>query len=206
MGNNFGVRSVSPYRAAKELTKKSGGKCGICGLYVDVRGHRHKEWNIDHVIPKAVLKWGVCSNNKLAYYRNLLSDTSNQIISHPGCNCIKGCNPPTSRDIDNLHISDFAKCELKYTLKELSPLIESYNARILALLMRQNSKCSQCGCELDENMAIRRIDNTRPRTTDNAMLLCAECNALFMRNDSKVPTVVVVNALKRAYSVEDSNE
>ena len=206
MGNSFGVRSVSPYRAVTELTKKSGDRCGICGMHVNARGYRHKEWNIDHVIPKAVLKWGICPDGKFEYYRSLLSDPSNQIISHPGCNCIKGCNPPTPQDIDNLHISDFAKCELKSTLKELSPLIESYNARVLALLMKQDSKCSQCGCELDENMAIRRIDNTRPRTTDNAMLLCAVCNALFMRNNSRVPNVVAVNALKRAYSTEDSNE
>lgn len=174
--SSFGITTASNLEARYYLIRKSNGNCAICGKPVNVYGFRCMDWNIDHVIPKAVVKWALDeSYYTIVAAKSLLSCDTNLVVTHPTCNEGKGCACNESI-ILSLHINDEEKQKLLSLRESLSSVIESYERTKKTLLEKQNYKCSNCGCDIGDDSVLRRKITTFPRSLYNGRCLCVKCN------------------------------
>lgn len=137
------------------ILKKNNGLCIYCGCRATV---------IDHVLPMALHKWVNAPIEMLNSDDNLV----------PAC---VECNTGKSDDID---INEILKMGTVYRdlHNKLYPYISEYITLKQELLRRHKFKCYRCSGKLGLHSAtIRRVNNTKPRTIDNACLLCTNCNS-----------------------------
>lgn len=181
MSEQFGIKSVTPFKAAI-LLKKSSGCCAICGRMIDLSGQRHIDWNIDHFVPKAVAKWSLgIDTYDLNYLRELLSDDVNLLVTHPSCNESKGMSYDIN-DIDNLYISNESKADLRSFVKDVNTYLDEYNRAVVQIKTRYKNRCVDCKKEITSDFVLRRIDTTIPRSVQNSVLLCPRCNDQYSGN------------------------
>lgn len=182
MSKSYGVRTASTNASQKYLIRKSQGRCAICGKSVNVRGVRHKEWNVDHIFPKAIVKWalGLDKTQKIEA-RRLLSSLDNMVITHPWCNKGKGCLCYTNKDIKALHLTDEAKQNIFVLKTKLKFAIDSYESIRKKLLYSCEFHCQNCGRDLNPVAVIRRRNNKLPRSIKNSLMLCEKCNYKYDR-------------------------
>ena len=163
-----------------EVAYKSNGNCAICGESIDcMSGERGVDWNIDHVFPKALLKWPYPSSSfDSAIVSSLLSSLDNQIVTHVHCNVEKGCTLPTDEYINSLLIDDKSKKDLLTLKDKLKERIYTYREVLSKMLMKQHGCCYECKKALSDNCAPRRISYRSPvRNENTGVLLCRDCNS-----------------------------
>lgn len=181
MSDRFGIKAPSGYFDIKRIANKSHSMCAICGLPVNIRGRRKYDWNIDHIVPRCVLKWPctfsrdehIQANRRLI---DELSSRDNMVITHPACNENKGCVIPTEDYINTLHINRYAKKEALSVLHVLRDAIYTHRTTLSKMLMKQHGCCYVCKKALSDDCAPRRLDETNPiRDETTGVLLCPEC-------------------------------
>lgn len=157
--------TLSP--GAVRLITYGAKQCAICGS-----PHVYRP-TVDHVIPLAVIKWSDVSECYAQELYDEFNCKSNLVPVCEICNKTKGSYIPTERDINNLFISNDQKKELKKLMEKHSDIIGKYNSIHTELYKKYNGVC-QCGCRRlchISNVAIMRIDNSKGRYLDNAVII-----------------------------------
>lgn len=161
--------SVSIYRQRKAYARTKG-ICVICGKPIS---RDESAWSVDHFIPRAIYKWvpGI-------RIQRLIESGDNIFIVHPRCNYKKDSALPTNRLIKSMHADDEILDSMRALYKEAEEGVVAYRAIKQSTLDSQGRRCAICGRRISLNdSTMRRINNRRGRTKDNAMCLCNRCNA-----------------------------
>ena len=163
--NNSHV-SITKQREAYARTK---GICVICGMPIS---KDERKWSIDHFIPRAVYKWVRDDQAK-----ELIESGDNIFIVHTHCNYDKDSTLPSNQVIKDMHADKAVKNTMRDLYKEAEESVVSYRAMKQSTLDAQDKKCAICGKTLTLNEAtMRRVNNKKSRSRENAMCLCEKCN------------------------------
>lgn len=144
--------------------------CAICGK----EGKVHM--NTDHIIPRAVFKWNreYISDEEYALLEAQIESDANKVAVHRECNLNKQDGIP---DIGKLFIERSRRFALEELLQKTGKYIAYFSEHKRILFFLQDKKCFCCGRAASEGDVLRRIDPMKPRTWDNACLVCRKCNA-----------------------------
>lgn len=153
----------------KIVYRKTDGICIICGKKVS---NDPKKWSIEHYIPRAVYKW--VPNQKL---KNTLESESNLFIVHKKCNAKKDAELPTINAIRNLPVNDILKADIIKLYKDIHDSLLTYRTIKQRVLARQKNQCFFCKKIISLfDATLRRQNNNKSRTANNAMCLCSFCS------------------------------
>lgn len=145
-------------------------KCAICGKVIIDNPSK------DHYIPKAVYKWSQLNKNSHQYYvlRHTIDSSLNIVDTHTTCNFNKLEHFIKVRE---LKVTDDKRTQLRLVKNMCQSYIDRYRALKNRVLKKQGYKCYSCKAEIDEdNSSIRRINDRKKRTENNACLVCRDCN------------------------------
>ena len=157
---------VEIQRASYERTK---GICVICGKPLS---RYESKWTVDHFIPRAVYKW--VPDKKI---KRITMNRDNLLIVHGRCNLNKGSVLPTNRMIDEMYAEEDVKESLRRLYKKAEENIIRYRAIKQSTLDSQDKRCAACGRRISLNHSVmRRVDDSQPRSRENAMCMCEKCN------------------------------
>lgn len=165
------------------LFAKTNGICIICGKAVD----RHA-WSVEHYIPRAIYKWVPDR-----YLVSQIESDDNLFMTHYRCNTQKDSKLPTLYDISTLHTNDAIKGQLYDLYDRVKYGIRQYKTLKSAILKNQKGECAMCKKKVSpQRSVLRRRYPDLPRTKDNAMCLCRQCNRQI--NDPKhlISSVLVI--------------
>lgn len=158
--------SIGKQRAAFARTK---GICIICGRPLS---NDEGKWSPDHFIPRAIYKWVPSKRTQ-----SLIESAGNIFVVHQWCNFDKDSALPTKQSISRMHASKDILDDMRELYKATEDSIVAYRAIKQSTLDSQGRRCKICGRRLTLNGAtLRRIDNRKERTRENAMCLCRNCN------------------------------
>lgn len=182
MSEDYGISTLSSVYRQQHCIETANGVCALCGDSIDFD---NEEYTVDHIIPKFCLKWSVSIREEdKGTLKGLLSSKHNQVVVHKRCNYRKGC---ASIDVSELHITEEMKNNIKSLLEKLEPCVKESNNIMEKVSLRQKKRCALCNKlieikgEFSEGVALRRIDEDKPRTLDNAVCICKKCNIIYSR-------------------------
>lgn len=163
----------------RTVLDNQGGICPYCGKEVDLSQRRGVHWSLDHVVPYCIYKWleHVLSGDALDRLWDIFNSIDNVVITHHKCNIQKNSDIPTDKSIDEMFLPDDMKENIKSIKNEAEPYIDMYKSLTRRLGVKQGGRCLRCNkIYRIKDMTIRRLDLDKPRTEDNACLLCFQCN------------------------------
>lgn len=144
--------------------------CALCGK--EIRGTYSK----NHCYPRAIHKWLADSldEDEASELKSLISGQDNIIYTHTGCSSKK---EDFEVNVDTLCLPWYKKERVRETRVKIRPYAKQYHEMKARIYESQAHKCLQCGCRLTENNGVmRRINTEKPRTEENACLVCHSCN------------------------------
>lgn len=152
--------------------------CAICGKPIT------GGCTIDHVIPQAIYKWNesYLGHAEFAALRRRITSVRNTVKTHRYCNERK---EESIIRISSLHVSRRKRAKLREAYAAVEPYIEKFLEDKRRLAERQQGRCFICRIPLRNGGVLRRIDDTKPRTWDNACLICHRCNCRVKSRDVK---------------------
>lgn len=143
--------------------------CIYCGKPI------HTQEIIVHIIPLFTAKWASFDNDVYAEFAEDLHSDINKGCAHTSCRNKVATIVP---DIDSLYISEESKDFLRPLAERLKYAAEDNTETIRKL---QDYKCSICEGYLGFNYILRRLDNNKPRSFENAICIHGRCNKQFNR-------------------------
>lgn len=182
----------------RTIFDNQGGICPYCGKEVDLNQRRGVHWSLDHVVPYCIYKWleHILSGDDLDRLWDILNSIDNVVIAHYQCNIIKNSVIPTDKDIDKMFLPDDMKENIKSIKKEAEPYTNMYESLTRRLGAKQNCRCLRCNKEYRvKDMTIRRLDWNKPRTEDNACLLCTQCNTVTVHGMNRNSSILISRLL-----------
>lgn len=151
--------------------------CIYCGGEI-----REKDKTKEHVLPKAVIKWGTFKEIEIDGFGKT---GVNVFPAHKICNENKAGKVLTELQIQRLYTSDSAKqCILNFH-KENASLIASYLKLRERIYNLQRGRCFECGDVLYSSFSLRRPIHRLPRSVNNCVALCNYCTDSFYQNREK---------------------
>ncbi|MBE7004104.1 MAG: hypothetical protein E7425_07445 [Ruminococcaceae bacterium] len=151
--------------------------CAICGKPITFG------CTIDHVVPQAIYKWheSYLDRTEFTALRKRITSPRNTVRTHRRCNERK---EESIVHVDGLHVSRTKRAKLRATFTAVEPYVQSFLASKEKLLEAQQHRCYICRAPIESGV-LRRIDDTLPRTWDNACLICHRCNCKVKSGDVK---------------------
>lgn len=147
--------------------------CAVCGE--EINGLYVKEY----CQPPALHKWLKTSLSLYEYreLKELVLSRDNIIYVHEECSSEKR---KERVNITTLHLGKSRKARIEEGYAKMKPYANRYRDMRGHIVMRQNRKCYQCGCDIKEKHSVlRRIDATKPRTEENGCLVCYDCDEKY---------------------------
>lgn len=165
-------------KPATEAAQQEPPICAICGKPIT------SGCTVDHVIPQAIYKWNenYLSHAEFAALRKRITSGRNTVKTHRYCNERK---EESIIRIAGLHVSRRKRAKLRETYNAVEPYIEAFLENKQKLSEQQQGRCYVCRIPLKDGGVLRRIDDTRERTWDNACLICHRCNCRVKSKDVK---------------------
>lgn len=157
----------------KRLLAENNGICAICGLPIT------ESYSLEHIFPQSIYKWLYedINEEEREHLKKCLMDERNLFVTHVDCNNYKSDELIDYDGIENLHISEDAKKEVRELFNEILNYYWGYLALRSDLLDKTKYKCKICGRDITLfKSTIRRIDNRKARTIKNAIIVCSDCN------------------------------
>lgn len=148
--------------------------CAICG--VEIEGKIQKKY----CQPPAVYKWleQTLEPVEAAELKKMILSRDNVIYAHKYCKKELGDNKV---NINALYLPQFKRAKCRELYEKINPYFNSYRNIRGHICVSQNRKCYKCGCDIKEkNTVIRRIDPHKPRTEENACLVCHTCDGKYL--------------------------
>ena len=163
---------------AQQTAQPEAPICAICGKPIT------SGCTIDHVIPQAIYKWNesYLSRSEFAALRRRITSVRNTVKTHRRCNERK---EESIIRISTLHVSRRKRAKLRETYDAVEPYIEKFLENKKQIAEQQQDRCFICRIPLKDGGVLRRIDDTQPRTWDNACLICHRCNCRVKSKDVK---------------------
>lgn len=170
-------------RKIRILRSRNYNKCIYCGKEL---GEKRSDISIEHVIPQAVFKWTaeMLDENELSDLKDLCKSLDNLAVVHYSCNARKSSKIAYSQDIAKFKVDKNIKDIYNNHIAKCKKYIDNYKKLRHKVAERQDFKCAECGKDLVlSESSIRRVDIDKPRTTDNAVVVCLKCNSRFWYNN-----------------------
>ena len=151
--------------------------CALCGKPITFG------CTIDHVVPQAIYKWheSYLDRAEFVALRRRITSPRNTVKTHRRCNERK---EESIIGVDGLHVSRAKRAKLRATYSAVEPYVESFLASKEKLREAQQGRCFICRAPIRSGV-LRRIDDTKDRTWDNACLICHRCNCKVKSGDVK---------------------
>lgn len=158
------------------IHNKTGYRCIYCGR--DAYGR----CSVEHIIPQSIYKWVgayLTAEDKHELF-NIITDRNNTWCACMSCNESKNEHIINRHDINNLHIDNTSKGEIKSLLDRADTYIKDYKGIKSRILKKQKFKCYTCSFMSHniDNFILRRDDHTKARSLENGVLLCERCNQI----------------------------
>lgn len=171
MGNNYSNKTFRPSKV-KKLAKGQDNVCIYCGEKLTTGNS-----SIEHIVPQAVFKRTETIFHEKSRMSKLCHSDGNLAVVHRECNARRNSKLLADKAINNLCLPENKKSAYKKYVERCSKYIEAYSSLVNRIVKKQGGKCGICGSGIAVNTAtIRRIDNKKPRTEDNAVAICPKCN------------------------------
>ena len=145
--------------------------CVYCGAEI-----RLIDETREHVLPKAVLKWGTFDDVEVSGFNKR---GVNVFPAHKICNENKAGKVLTESQIRSLFVSDVDRERILAFHREIKSLSDSYLRLRERIYWLQNGRCFECGDELNSNFSLRRPIHRLPRSINNCVGLCMYCTDEF---------------------------
>lgn len=163
-----------------EMVHRRNPCCAWCGYLVRFE-KRGTDWNVDHLIPQAVAKWApVVDPGKFKYHSlmRVINHYDNLAVMHPNCNKLKGNYIIRVRKDSQYHnLNDEQVHYYRKVRRRINDAVNAYQNLINTVWCRQNKQCYVCKQHLNqEDVTLRRIDSSIPRSKENVCGVCIECN------------------------------
>lgn len=170
-------RKKIKFSKKEEVNKNNNSCCYLCGEKINIYKDDPTNWNIDHLLPIALLKW-LPESKELGKLEEDIHSDKNLAIVHKRCNVIRDMKIITPDEFDkNKHSSNILKDNYREIYEKNKSLIKAFINLVKDVLQKQGNVCYGCGKPLSLKKAtIRRIDDSLPRTIDNACCVCSNCN------------------------------
>jgi len=168
-----------------KIRKRTNNICIYCGEELpedNSKVDNYLKITVEHVIPQSVFKWIPEYMESIDNLVDICNDTDNLAIVHYRCNYYKNSRLPIESDIQKFKCSEkVKKIYLKY-FKKVNKYIKKYREILKDLIHKQGGKCYCCNYELSlHNSTIRRLDISKERVIDNAVVVCNRCNSKFRK-------------------------
>ena len=180
------TRKVKIYtgKALKDILNRQNGFCLYCGKKVNI--YSKYTFNREHIIPRAIYKWleytKLDKEIDLEKLWKLSTSKESVAVVHPKCNTKRGSVIHTDESIDKMCVDTELKEYYRHLTKECKLYIDAYKEIIKTVAISQNNRCINCGVHLDiDTSTLRRINNKKYRTIDNAVVLCEKCSSIPRR-------------------------
>jgi hypothetical protein len=145
----------------------SDGKCIYCGKKVN-------KPIVKFIIPKSVFKWSEAIDN-------MANNDNNIFICCENCNNLNCGRIPTEKEIWNYHIKQEKKVDLIRFRRDTKKYINQYINMKHRVWQKQGRRCIVCHKDKDiKDYNLRRIDDKLPRTEDNAIAICPDCQDRYI--------------------------
>ena len=171
------------------LFKRQRCTCLYCGDPISRFSVRGINYTVEHIIPYAVYKWCFhrLPEDEGQYLWEIINSVDNLAVACYTCNVDRNVDTLCPEDLQKLHLSDGLKMKYISVLDKCNKYTNMYKEMQKEVYERQKCPCIMCSSNIDlKYTTLRRIDGSKPRSIDNAFLLCKSCNFKYDRLDNLI--------------------
>lgn len=142
---------------AKSIADIQNNRCMYCGRVLKITPENRSDrgidnWNVEHFVPKAVLKWVADYLNEEEFddLCKMINSDDNLGIACCVCNTYKNETISEESEIDKMFTSQEKKDGYKDIFKRSEVFRETYETLKEELLEKQHGRCAGCGIKISD--------------------------------------------------------